>query len=95
LIACAWVWCRRCVVEQHYVTHPSVQLTQRSEATEATTKRTNANRQRSKLAEASQEGEKGRGKESEKWVTRPRGGRSKNENDRWEGKKSEKRFKKT
>ena len=42
--------------------------------------------------------------ESEKWVTRPRGGRSKKqicwknktktENDWWEGKKSEKRFKK-
>jgi hypothetical protein len=48
-------------VEQHYVstrvtpTHPA------AETTEAT-KRTNANRQRSKLAEASQEGEKGRGK---------------------------------
>jgi hypothetical protein len=33
LIACAWVWCGRFVVEQHYVTHPSVQLTRRSEAT--------------------------------------------------------------
>ncbi len=44
--------------------------------------------------------------ESEKWVTRPRGGggggvknplveKRKNENDWWEGKKSEKRFKKT
>jgi hypothetical protein len=47
-------------VEQHYVptrvipTHPA------AETTEAT-KRTNTNRQRSKLAEASQEGEKGRG----------------------------------
>jgi hypothetical protein len=48
-------------VEQHYVptrvspTHPA------AETTEAT-KRTNTNRQRSKLAEASQEGEKGRGR---------------------------------
>jgi hypothetical protein len=48
-------------VEQHYVpthvspTHPA------AETTEAT-KSTNANRQRSKLAEASQEGEKGREK---------------------------------
>ncbi len=42
--------------------------------------------------------------ESEKWVTRPKGGggvkqpfgeKRKNENDWWEGKKSEKRFKKT
>jgi hypothetical protein len=39
--------------------------------------------------------------ENEKWVTRPRGGRStnkmskkQNENDWWEGKKGEKRFKK-
>ncbi len=39
--------------------------------------------------------------QSEKWVTRPRGGRSKNnfvgkrnENDWWEGKRSETRFKK-
>jgi hypothetical protein len=40
----------------------------------------------------------GRVEESEKWVTRPRGGRSKTtfqiENDWWEGKKNEKRFKK-
>ncbi len=49
-------------VEQHYVptrvspTHPA------AETTEAITKRTNVNRQRSKLAEASQEGEKGREK---------------------------------
>jgi hypothetical protein len=43
----------------HYVTPRSVQLTQnRTGATEATM-RTNTNRQRSKLAEASQEGERG------------------------------------
>ncbi len=53
--------CDRVGVEKHYVptgvspTHPA------AETTEAT-QRTNANRQRSKLAEASQEGEKGRGK---------------------------------
>ncbi len=38
--------------------------------------------------------------ESEKWVTRPQGGEKKNfgrknDNDWWEGKKSETRFKKT
>ncbi len=50
-------------VEQHYVpTRVSPTLHPAAETTEAT-KRTNANRQRSKLAEASQEGEKGR----EKW----------------------------
>ncbi len=49
-----------CVVGQHYVTTRSVQLTQnRKGATEATQR---ASRQRIKLAEASQEGEKGRGK---------------------------------
>ncbi len=61
-------------VEQHYVptrvspTHPA------AEATEAT-RRKNTNRQRSKLAEASQEGEKGRGK----WKVgdKTQGGRSK------------------
>jgi hypothetical protein len=39
--------------------------------------RTNTNRQRSKLAEASQEGERVvKERQSEKWVTRPRGGRT-------------------
>jgi hypothetical protein len=61
-------------VEQHYVptrvspTHPA------AETTEATN-RTNSNRQRSKLAEEVRKVK--RVEESEKWVTRPRGGRSK------------------
>jgi hypothetical protein len=38
--------------------------------------RTNTNRQRSKLAEASQEGKRVvKERQSEKWVTRPRAGR--------------------
>jgi hypothetical protein len=58
LIARVQVWCWPCVVEQHYVTPRSVQLTQNRTGATEVTMRTNTNSQRSKLAEASQEGER-------------------------------------